>query len=427
MKKIILIPVIIVIIIGIFGIMMVTESCPPAGWQGPRPPWCAQPETGGAFEYHELNYITDTFEPTTKLLLMIIGTMDMWGNPHVGIDMGEIPNKNVVPTMERSGSIGAEALYLTDFVTYDKDLKLEYKYSSLIPAALTMEQKEINNVVSSAKTNGMNIIILNTNMYDPDFVFQKWMGGDITESGQYKFSNGNHEETLEIMFPQWEQKIYEQAEKAQAAGIDYLVINPGDSSFEYYNDLSVLSQKYKSIIPGIRERFDGNIGILGGLEYIGSDEFNVVNDLDFVIVAWDANLGWKIKEIFSDTEETADDIESSFVEWLTLSEWNRFVGKQVFIHVTMPSYDNAMREGWIEPSQGEDRWTRDDKEQALIYEGLYRALYNNNFNVEGVIAYGYWWSDQMYPVAKDLRNDIMHSIRQKDAEHVFYKWSQIFN
>ncbi|NYT05640.1 MAG: hypothetical protein GKC04_04620 [Methanomicrobiales archaeon] len=68
----------------------------------------------------------------------------------------------------------------------------------------------------------------------------------------------------------------------------------------------------------------------------------------------------------------------------------------------------------------------DWREQAPGYEGLFRALYNGDYAVDGVFSYGYWWSDRMYPDTKDLRNDIMHSIRGKDAEQVFYRWSQTF-
>jgi hypothetical protein len=74
----------------------------------------------------------------------------------------------------------------------------------------------------------------------------------------------------------------------------------------------------------------------------------------------------------------------------------------------------------------EGKYRRDWKEQALVYEGLFRALYNNSTaNIKGIIAYGYWWTDTLYP-DHWVNNDLGHSIRGKDAEHVFYRWSQIF-
>jgi len=420
-----------VVIIGIFGILSLLAGsiCPPPGWQGPRPPWCEVPETGGEFQYRELDYITESYPETDKILITGIGTMDMWGNPHLLVDLGEDPGNNYESTMERIGTIGSEALYLTDFRKINDDFTISEVPKSTIPSAITLSQEEMNNVVNAAKKNRQNTVILITNLYDPGFTYTKWLGQDISQTPYSRFSSADPETRMEyfnIMWPEWKEAILLEAEKAETAGVDYLIINPGDTSFLYYIDLGELSSRYEELIPDVREKFSGKTGFGGLLPYVANDEFKVLDDVDFVVVFWDTNGDYKAREIFADTTQDAEDIEASFVEWLSLPEWANLAGKETYISVTLPSYDGALQEGWIEPVQSEDRWTRDDAEQALGYEGLFRALYNGDYNISGVFSYGYWWSDQVYPVSKDLRNDIMHSIRQKDAESVFYKWSGIF-
>lgn len=420
------------ILIAIFGILslLAGDVCPPDGWQGPRPPWCEAPEVGGAFQYEELDYIVEHYPKTDKALITGIGTMDMWGNPHLVVDLGEDPRKNVDSTMDRIGTIGSEALYLTDFRKLNDDFKIIDVPESTTPSAITMSQEEMSKVVDAAKKNAQDPVILIVNLYDPGFTYKRWLGQDVSQNPVVRFTSADQQTRIEyfnIMWPEWKNAILLEAEKAEAAGVDYIIINPGDTSFLYYIDLNELSSRYAELIPEVREKFSGKIGFGGMLPYIGNENFKVVKDADFVFVFWDPNGDYIAREIFADTTQDAGDIETSFAEWLSLPEWKNLAGKETYISVTLPSYDGALQEGWIEPVQGEDRWTKDYEEQALGYEGLFRAIYDGNYNISGVFSYGYWWSDQMYPVAKDLRNDLMHSIRQKDAENVFYKWSGVFS
>jgi hypothetical protein len=114
--------------------------------------------------------------------------------------------------------------------------------------------------------------------------------------------------------------------------------------------------------------------------------------------------------------------------WLSHKNWQNVKSSEIYINILIPSYTGALETGWIEPSKTESdnsKWTSNFKEQAIGYESLFKVLYAGNYKVNGIFSYGYWWSDQMYPVSKDLRNDLIQTIRHKDAESVFYKWSKI--
>ncbi|MBN2733479.1 MAG: hypothetical protein JXQ82_01295 [Methanomicrobiaceae archaeon] len=426
---IISIPVILLLIFGLLS-LLAGDICPPPGWQGPRPPWCEAPEVGGAFQYQELDYISETYPDTYKVLITGIGTMDMWGNPHVVIDLGEDPAKNMESTMQRIGSIRSEAVFVTDFTMFDENFDVTYVPESVIPSAITISQDELNQIVAAARANNQQMVMMVTALYDPMYTFVSVTGGDAGSTARGTLLSADDATKIQYfnkLWPGWKEKILEQADKAEAAGIDYMTINPGDQSFEWIVDTETMDEKYSELIPEVRKRFSGKIGLLGMLPYIS--KFDAVKNVDFVLIQWDPNGDYTGRDIFADTNnDDIDDIEASFTEWLSRPEWKQFAGNEVYVSVTLPSYTGALQEGWIEPKIGEfGNWNMDYKEQALGYEGLFRAIYDGNYDIAGVFSYGYWWSDQIYPVSKDLPNHIMHSIRQKDAENVFYKWSQVFS
>lgn len=415
------------IFVGLYLLVsLITGSfCPPAGWQGPSPPWCEKFASESPFIYQELEYLPENFQKTDKPLLTGIGMMDLWGNPHIAIDLGENSRKLYSSALERVKTIGGEAVLLTDFAVFNKEFIISDADVKNGAGAETYTQEELNNLVKIIKQN-KEISFYTTNLYDAAYVYKKALNLDLSDTALMRVRSSSSQEIISKMFPEWEKIILEHADKAEKAGIEYFVINPTDTSFEYYTDLNELGKLYSSLIPKVRKVFSGKIGLFSTLPRIG--EMNSL-DIDFVIISSDVNADYIQKQIFSNVNDNdVVDIESKFNQWLSEPNWKKFSEKEIYISVLLPSYDGALKEGWIEPKIGEeDKWTKDWKEQALGYEALFRALYDGDYNIDGVFSYGYWWSGQMYPVAKDLRNDIMHSIRDKDAENVFYKWSSLFS
>ena len=68
----------------------------------------------------------------------------------------------------------------------------------------------------------------------------------------------------------------------------------------------------------------------------------------------------------------------------------------------------------------------DWKESALVYDSLFQSMSKSAYLPYGIISYGYWWNDIMYPEVW-MRNDLSHSVRDRDAERVFYEWENYFS
>jgi len=424
---VVLIPVIILVLLYLIVSLITGSFCPPDGWTGPHPPWCQVKTFDRPFVYSDLEYISQKYEPISNKIKMGIGTIDMWGNPYVAVDLGETPNKNVDATFSRIKDIGASSVVFVDFLAYDKNMDIKkIKNTEFGPSAETVTPSELKDVVSKAKSKGFFPFILSVNLYDPFYTLKKGLKLDTSDTARFIFDSGDSKVYDKILL-QWEENIVEIATQAQEAGVDFLVINPGDSALEYhYTDLKELSRRYSLISEKVRTVFFGKVGIWGMLPYVGNDDFDL-SFADFVLVFWDPNGDYLGKNIMAKYGNDVDSFVNGFNEWFSLPEWQNFNGKEVYLYVTIPSYTNSMKEGWIEPAIGENKWTIDYKEQALGYEALFRSLYDNPRGINGVYVFGYWWSDKIYPEVKDLRNDLLHSIRQKDAEKVFYKWTTVFN
>jgi len=419
---IILIPIVLYLLLSLFT----GSFCPPSGWQGPFPPWCEKPSQLGNFEYRNLDYIENSNpSPKTNKILMGIGLADLWGNPHIVIDMGEDNRKLVSSTMERLKSINSDSVLLTDFAIYDSDFNVQKATSTNAAGAFEITESELKEIVKKAKENNQNQVFLTVNLYDPGYIYGKWLGQNTKDSAYIKLVQNPSKETLDKLWQGWEVKILEEAEKAQVAGVDYLVINPTDTNLEYYFDLSQLNEKYLDLIPKVREKFKGKIGFFGSLPRLASDKITATEDVDFTIISFDVNGDYLGKEIFKNTPENLDQITSSFNSWLSNPNWQNIKSDEIYISILIPSYDGAIQNGWIEPAKGDNSWTKDWKEQALAYEGLFQAIYSGNYKIDGLFSYGYWWSDNIYPDSKDIRTDLTHTIRQKDAENVFNRWTSI--
>lgn len=450
MKKIIKIPIAIVgSIIAIIVFMFIFSICPPQGpW--PMPPWCVYKNVQ-PYQYEELSYITDTFEKTNKNLEFGIGMMDIWGNPHIWLDLGEDTTKNVDTTMKRLNDIGSEDLLITDYVLLKDDGSILFPTKDQIPGNYNMLQSELEDLVKKARENSQEKIMMVINLMDTSdeirgYLEESQKAGKIKELIIAKYINSttakkgllSSKEILDDftkddwdkMFEQWKEVMIIEAKKAEKAGIDYLIINPRDVGFEgyFWNDKTYIDQKYQDLVKELRKHYSGKLGMYGIVQYIG--ELNVTNDLDFIVIDWDSHWCPYVNECFDNTPEDLSAIEDSwecyFNKVFNKESCKVFESKETYLLVTMPSYDGAMKEGWIEPGGVYPDMKVDFKEQALVYEALFRTLYKNEYPITGVISYGYWWTDSLYPETRALRNDLSHSIRQKDAEHVFCKWAHIF-
>ncbi len=425
MKKImkIFIAITFLIVSGLF-FMYFFQMCPPKGpWT--LPPWC-EGDAYIPYEYKPLDYIQEKFEPTNKELDFIIGTFDTWGNPHIWINLGEKPRDHVDTTMIKIKDIGGEGVYFSDFTTFSKDLKVK----EAITGESVVSKEDLNYVVSEAKKNGLNKFFLVINLGDPEGPWRRYKNMSMEGTIHEKLVKNLSIENWKGIFESWKKFIRLESKKAEVAGVTHLIVNPWDYRTMGYN-ATIRDNYYINYIKEAKKHFSGKAGIIAYPSTIISLSQTVINDADFIILAWDPNGDYLGKQIFKDIDgNDLKSIKDSFMKWLSLPYFDKLKDKEVYLHLTIPSYDKAVNYGWIEPGKvyGDD-YKVDYKEQAMVYEALLRVLYENRddtLNVKGLISYGYWWTDRIYPEVKILRNDLSHSIRNKDAENVFYKWSKIF-
>jgi hypothetical protein len=368
---------------------------------------------GESYRPTSLDYITGNFGPTDKSLIMGTGLHDLWGRISTVINGSMQSEDNryyVESSMERVRQIGSELVMVTDFAVLDDDLSIHYE---LRPGgAHTMGKNELRQIVDYAKKNGQKVMLM-TNLM-----------GEATARANIESPS---DATLDKLFTEWGNIIEEQAAQAEYAGIDYFIINPRDVQFNSFEASSHLNELYSGLIDRVAGKYSGKLSVWWdiypkGIWFADNDVYTFYKKLD--CVATDC----AVQFVFDGTAESLDSIETAWMKVLAEPGFVKLKDKENFLLILMPAYDGAMQGGWIEPGMTypEGKYRRDWKEQALVYEGLFRALYDNTAaNIGGIISYGYWWTDTLYP-QHWVNNDLGHSIRDKDAEHVFYRWSQIF-
>ena len=469
--------------IGLLAAVVLIPICPPEGpW--PTPPWCVNKDdctnyppspidalirsfadAAGAegmavpnacmimrsfgnntfvpYDYQELDYITGTedYPPVNRHILFMTFMDDYIGsNYEIDTNTFDVPqivadnwfsmgtdtrkHNNLENSTLRLQQLGGQSIVFTDFVFVDENFLIaKRKY----PGLGSMTQKDMNRLVNVSQENGLEPV-LNLSIIDPLFAdeFVKYFN-----SGQYgsyydvadiiqvynRFNLG--EDTLAVN-QSWRAAILQEAEMAEVAGFAGLVVK--DSWMNQEDFVSLDNEEMKQTIAEVRKVFSGKLGakVLGFEELSAGYDF--YSDLDFVTIEVHA------EEITGGLDE--NDIQGQINAWkqyLTDPALDVLEGvPEVIVAIGINSYDGVIDGGWIDGAGHYPDLIRDDREQALIYEGFFRALYETpQANVNGIMG-GYNWNDYIYPDFHEIRNDLGTSIRRKDAEHVFHRWMQTF-
>jgi hypothetical protein len=432
------------ILITIFGIitllvigvicMFSFSICPPEGpW--PMPPWCYSSSLLLPFKFEKPNYV-NFLNGNAKKIILGVGTMDIWGNPHLLINLGENTENNYQTALKRIGSIGSKSYLFTDFINLGEGTNIKVLDKKTFPATYNISEEDLKNVVKIAKENYQERVIMLTNLSDTKneiegFISSANKDKNIKEMvmGQLfkKFTENSagltSEESLRgFNETQWQEflnnlktTMVSQAKKAQVAGVTDFIINPADVIIDYRYPGS-LSNYWTDLAKEVKNVFTGRIGFFGYPDIISKTN---LSDFDFTVVYFEVNGDKMAKSFFQNSEVNVDSLKIAFQKYFQQSFWSEIKNEKILL-VTIPSYKGVISGGWIEPGELHSDLIRDDKEQALLYESLFETAGNN---VESIISYGYWWSPNMYPASKPLRNDLSHSIRNKDAEQVFYYWA----
>jgi hypothetical protein len=438
MKKILL-AIFLVAVLIVAGVvaMFAFSLCPPSGpW--PMPPWCV---VGNELDFknYQPDYIKYPAVASFKPQLGI-GTMDIWGNPHLFLNLGEDTVRNYPSAIKRIGETGSKIYFFTDFINLGTDTEIRILDQKTFPATYNISEADLKSVVATARANSQERVMMLTNLSDTRDEIEGFIGsanaaGDIKEQlagAAFKEFTQNKtaltsKDTLKTFNDQkWQEflanlkiAIVSQAKKAQAAGVTDFVINPGDVIIDFYYPGN-LSGYWQDVRSEVKQVFDGRVGFFGYPDIITKTD---VGGYDFVVVYFEVNGDATARTIFADTQVELNSLATAWQKYFAQGFWQKIKAEKVLL-VTVPSYTDVRTKGWIEPGKMNTGLEPNQKEQALIYEALFENLAGSP-TVDAVISYGYWWSANMFPRSKPFRNDLSHSIRNKDTESVFYHWANL--
>jgi hypothetical protein len=448
---------------GVLG-MWAGEICPPQGpW--PQPPWCeAQSpavylvlgqDTHGYnqqidfpkfndvmgylgsrvfvshhFEPNLPEYIKGNYASNGKALNMGILMGDYWGSRFglIKYDFGENTADNIDSSMDRVQSLGADLAEMTDFWELTSDFQIaplsdDYAYSRI-------PQEGLNHFAQAAEKRGMKSMLI-VQLFDAAGMdTMQWLHKDISQTAGVQLWDKNlPEETWDRLFEQHTEYIMKSAQRAEAAGFDFFVINMGDAGTAFLQDRNAprFNQYYTDLANQVRTVYSGKVGMFLWLNTMRNNPTHIrfLDALDFVVLSFDIGVD-HLEPTFNVDATDVGAMQQAWETYFSDPAWQALQGKETFLCAMIFSYDGFFQKGWLPIGPVRDE-TVDYPEQAIGYESLFRALYENDFPVHGVIAGGYEWLDRNVDMeAKVIPDDRESTIRNKPAEQIFYRWAKIF-
>jgi hypothetical protein len=404
-----------------------------------------------AFEYEELEYLTgaEEYSSGVRQFSLGIGPIDYWGNNYLipkriedaipgfirelwdnFADQGTDPRRhnNLENTIQRSEQIGADYFMAVDFIMIvDDDLNL---VRSDYPGTEAMTQQEMDKIVGLVHASDMEAVI-QLSPLDISFFDQL---ADYFNSGDYgslwdvldhplRYNLHNAGEDTLTLHEGWRGAILEEARMAEEAGFDRLLVTPGTLWSNTGDYLGLDNAEWEETIHAVREIFSGKLGA-GAFDMIYSySGYSYFSELDFVILS----IGNE-KVTNGTSVDQMDELTAAWGSYFLSPNLEAFEGvPEVIQSLTVSSYDGVLENGWIEAGGHYPDLVSDYKVQAVVYEAFMRAIYENPDSiVDSMMSWGYGYHDYIYPNQHEIRDDLSHSIRGKDAENVFYRWSTIF-
>jgi len=202
---------------------------------------------------------------------------------------------------------------------------------------------------------------------------------------------------------------------------DRIIVNPEDIHFHFLDHHELQNQRNRELINLARENYQGEVCVhFKELTFISDNpEIDYYEKADCVIIG--GHLPYKYHGVENDVES----FERFFSDYFNSDFF--YQGLDVYQMISTMSYDDYIENQWFEvfdmENIGRDH-EPDFRLQANAYEGMFRSLQREKPDIEGVFHYGYWWDDVNFE-RDDFDVALMNSIRNKDAEHVFYRWNQV--
>lgn len=405
------------------------------------------------FVYQELDYLTggEAYPPVDRPITFGVAPADYWGNNYLipqgvatalpqivrdlwyeYVTLGTDPRKhnNIDNTVRRSAQIGAQVFIVEDFITLtDDDLTLQRQE---YPGTESMTPSELSRLAQAAHDHGLEatlqLTLLDTAFYDKvaDF-FNSGQNGSLYDvlDPAVRYNRWNAAEDTLALHEHWRAAILEEARLAEAAGFDRLLVTPQGMGWTNTAEAVALDDaEWVKTIGQVRQVFSGKLG--AGHFSLASPldpGYTLYRQVDFVLI------DRQIERLLSGlAPEDVAGMTAAWQAYLGSPRVMQFAGvPEVWQILIFSSYDGVLDNGWIEPGGRYPGLVSDDRVQAVGYESLLRALYATpDTPVNGLITWGYAWHDFLYPNQHEIRDDLGHSIRGKDAQNVFYRWTTIF-
>ena len=428
--------------------MALFRLCPPIE-AGPQPPWCTNPEVferdfstaglGGALRvkmmelfpysqiedsyYDPLTDNVDYFEKPEKIngynIKFGIAPHDFFWPVCRHFSLCIDPRKKIDSTINRIDSLGSDFIVFTDYVRIDDKKNIFLGKGSL-------KQNEIDNKIKVAKEKNLETFVL-LNLFLDDRAARHMemndFGEDVRFGGSMIAKSVDYwdpdEENMKLLFNNWEETLLENLDRWKKA--DNIVVNPEDTHFHFLSYPELQNQLNKKLIELAKNNYDGNVCVHFKETIFLDDnpEIDYYKEADCVII------GGHFPYKYYDVENHVDSFEKFFI-----NHFNHRIFEEtdnVYQMISTMSYDDYIEERWIEVSdlaQLNRTHEPDFKLQANAYEGFFRAIQKEQPEIKGIFQYGYWWKDVDFE-DDPLNAKLTDSIRNKDAEHIFYRWNQV--
>jgi hypothetical protein len=295
-----------------------------------------------------------------------------------------------------------------------------------------LSKKEINKKLTSAKENNLKTMIVTNLFIDDTETRHTEVDKEIEENTRRAGSSAiaksvdywqPNEANMNILFDNWEKMILKKAEKWKDS--DYLIITPEDTSFEFITHKDLQNERNKQLLKKVREVYNGKVCFSFKISDI--NYFSHYNNFDYYKEADCLVLGGHFDFSKNHIDKDLNSIESFFNKYFSNPFFEENKKQEIFVMISSMSYDKYLEDGWFEIWDYEHfglKYNPDYKLQATIYEAFFRTIQNQEPKIKGIIHYGYWWED-IDPDNYFVRVDFANSIRNKDAEHIFYRWSRV--
>ncbi len=430
--------------------MAVFRLCPPID-SGPQPPWCTN------LEFFERDFSTKGLEGAlrAKLIEWFPGSnnpesiydpnsdnIDYFEKPSevndFSLDFGIAvtdffwpvcrsfslcidPRTKVSSTLSRIDSLNSDFVVFTDYVRIDGSKNIFLGKGSL-------SQKTINDKLELAEKHDLNtMVLLNLFLDDSagrhmeinDFGEDKKFGGSLQAKAVDYWDPSV--ENMNLLFDAWEEVLLKNLDRWD--GADYIVVNPEDTHFHFLNHIDVQNTRNKELINLAKNNFDGEVCVhFKDLIFLKDNP-----EIDYYMLADCVIIGGHLPYKYFGVENDVESFEEFFVDYFSNDFFSEDI--KIFQMISTMSYDAYIEQQWFEVwdlPHLDRAHASDFRLQANAFEGFFRAIQEVQPRLEGIFHYGYWWDDVDFD-DDPLNVGLMNSIRNKDAEHVFYRWSEVLS